>query len=192
MEQSLSNTRTAGRPRDSTFGVQSLADTLEAAFGPESATARKEADQASSTAHIDTAASPGSSTGLSTTSPLRQPTRKLSSHASSTPRVVDAPSPAPTSAMSSTPSAVSLHSLKLSDDECAAEEAASQAMTSSGDEDGAEADTQQGAAGSFLQLVMPSIQMPARRPFTVKGKNMGKLKILVAGEMGALHERHIQ
>jgi hypothetical protein len=37
---------------------------------------------------------------------------------------------------------------------------------------------------SFPQLVMPSIQMPSRRPFTTKGKAMGKLKIMVAGESG--------
>jgi hypothetical protein len=31
---------------------------------------------------------------------------------------------------------------------------------------------------------MPSIQMPTRRPFTTKGKSMGKLKVLVAGRAG--------
>lgn len=37
---------------------------------------------------------------------------------------------------------------------------------------------------SFPQLVMPSIQMPSRRPFTTKGKAMGKLKVLLAGQAG--------
>lgn len=32
------------------------------------------------------------------------------------------------------------------------------------------------------QLVMPSLKMPSRRPFTENGKNMGRLKILVAGD----------
>ncbi|KAL8919251.1 MAG: hypothetical protein Q9172_005068 [Xanthocarpia lactea] len=34
------------------------------------------------------------------------------------------------------------------------------------------------------QLVMPSIQMPSRRPFTERGKRMGRLKILLAGDSG--------
>lgn len=67
------------------------------------------------------------------------------------------------------------------------DEAASQAIMSSGDEEGAETTTQQGSVGSsFPQLVMPSIQMPSRRPFTTKGKAMGKLKVMVAGETGTL------
>jgi hypothetical protein len=39
-------------------------------------------------------------------------------------------------------------------------------------------------SASFPQLVMPSIQMPSRRPFTTKGKAMGKLKVLLAGQTG--------
>jgi hypothetical protein len=31
---------------------------------------------------------------------------------------------------------------------------------------------------------MPRIQMPARRPFTTKGRAMGNLKVLVAGSAG--------
>jgi len=34
------------------------------------------------------------------------------------------------------------------------------------------------------QLVMPSIAMPSRRPFTERGKRMGKLKIMVASREG--------
>ncbi|KXJ97722.1 Septin-domain-containing protein [Microdochium bolleyi] len=34
------------------------------------------------------------------------------------------------------------------------------------------------------QLVMPSIEMPARRPFTEVGKSLGRLKILLAGDSG--------
>lgn len=34
------------------------------------------------------------------------------------------------------------------------------------------------------QLVMPSIEMPTRRRFTETGKNMGRLKILLAGDSG--------
>ncbi|OTB17926.1 hypothetical protein K445DRAFT_315663 [Daldinia sp. EC12] len=38
--------------------------------------------------------------------------------------------------------------------------------------------------GSAPQLVMPSIKMPSRRPFTETGKNLGRLKVLFAGDSG--------
>lgn len=40
-------------------------------------------------------------------------------------------------------------------------------------------------SGSAPQLVMPSIKMPSRRPFTDEGKRIGRLKVLVAGDSGA-------
>ena len=39
-------------------------------------------------------------------------------------------------------------------------------------------------SGSAPQLIMPSIKMPSRRPFTEEGKRIGRLKVLVAGESG--------
>ncbi|KAK0711510.1 hypothetical protein B0H67DRAFT_585563 [Lasiosphaeris hirsuta] len=39
-------------------------------------------------------------------------------------------------------------------------------------------------SGSAPQLIMPSIKMPSRRPFTDAGKAMGRLKVLVAGDSG--------
>jgi Tfp pilus assembly protein FimT len=39
-------------------------------------------------------------------------------------------------------------------------------------------------SGSAPQLVMPSIKMPSRRPFTTTGKSLGRLKLLIAGECG--------
>ncbi|KAH3911125.1 hypothetical protein HBH56_140890 [Parastagonospora nodorum] len=200
MEQSLassSNTQPPARLQDSTFGVQSLADTLEAAFGSErTPTARRtgsfHSTQSSEkkTSRAESHSSASSSVklpGSFKTVPQRRPRRKLSSHASSTPLTplqTDAPSPGPMSGMPSTPSAISLQSLKLSDEDSIMDESGSQAVTSSGEEDGAEATTQQASMASFPQLVMPSIQMPSRRPFTTKGKAMGKLKIMVAGESG--------
>jgi len=91
----------------------------------------------------------------------------------------------------STPNSVSLRSLRLSDDEYSVDEAGSQALTSSG-EDEEEVDETMLAEGaqtqteSLPQLVMPSISMPRRRPFTERGKNIGKLKIMVAGTKGML------
>jgi hypothetical protein len=37
------------------------------------------------------------------------------------------------------------------------------------------------------QLIMPSLTMPDRRPFTERGKSMGRLKILVAGRKSNPH-----
>ncbi|KAF1913710.1 Septin-domain-containing protein [Ampelomyces quisqualis] len=195
MEQSLASTPSAQPPakeRDSTFGVESLADTLEAAFGPDGATPAQQAAQREKA--VSRSGSHGSSSSSSKLadslkqSPARKLGRNPSSHASSTPLTplhVDTPSPAPTSGMLSTPSAVSLQSLKLSDEDSGMDDSASQAIVSSGEEEGAETTTQQGSmGGSFPQLVMPSIQMPSRRPFTTKGKAMGKLKVMVAGETG--------
>lgn len=39
-------------------------------------------------------------------------------------------------------------------------------------------------SGSAPQLIMPSIKMPSRRPFTERGKSLGRLKVLIAGDSG--------
>ncbi|KAL8683264.1 MAG: hypothetical protein Q9186_000766 [Xanthomendoza sp. 1 TL-2023] len=81
----------------------------------------------------------------------------------------------------SSPKSTSSHSFRPSDQE-SMYDGASQAVASSEDE----ADTAQSAAvpDSAPQLVMPSIQMPSRRPFTDRGRKMGRLKILLAGDSG--------
>lgn len=63
------------------------------------------------------------------------------------------------------------------------DDVASQAIISSGEEDRDMA-PEITHSGSAPQLVMPSIKMPSRRPFTEKGKNMGRLKVLIAGDSG--------
>lgn len=63
------------------------------------------------------------------------------------------------------------------------DDAASQAIISSGDEE-REMESTMMDSGSAPQLVMPSIKMPSRRPFTETGKNMGRLKVLIAGDSG--------
>ncbi|KAK0653843.1 hypothetical protein QBC41DRAFT_351593 [Cercophora samala] len=40
------------------------------------------------------------------------------------------------------------------------------------------------SSGSAPQLIMPSIKMPSRRPFTEQGRQMGRLKVLIAGDSG--------
>lgn len=58
-----------------------------------------------------------------------------------------------------------------------------------GDEEGEEGPTAISPSsmmdsGSVPQLIMPSIKMPSRRPFTEEGKRMGRLKVLIAGDSG--------
>jgi len=129
----------------------------------------------------------GSSTGSSPIPPTTRVTGPL------TPLLLRSPvhGSVTDSAPMSTPNSVSLRSLRLSDDEYSVDEAGSQALTSSG-EDEEEVDETMLAEGaqtqteSLPQLVMPSISMPRRRPFTERGKNIGKLKIMVAGSKGML------
>ena len=102
------------------------------------------------------------------------------------------------SVIPSTPKSISLRSLRLSDDEYSVDEATSQALTSSGEEEDEEQNIDatllaqdHQAIGSAPQLVMPSIRMPSRRPFTDRGKSIGKLKIIVAGARGKVDSDHI-
>jgi len=183
------------KQRAATLGVQSLADTLEAAFGAEStpASVHSESRDLTRPANGPPTSGPygspaGSQRAVECSKPpsSRYPKKKLSSHEPATPPNVDAPSPMPTSVRSNTPGSASMQSLKLSDEESLLDEVASQAIASSGDEDGDEeaGETLHGASANFPQLVMPSIQMPRRRPFTTRGKCMGKIKVLIAGQSG--------
>lgn len=198
LEQSVQTSRnvaSAKRHKESNFGVQSLADTLEAAFGGSDT---QPGDSTSDSVRLPTAhgqrnarrASRDSSRSARKEvescklSPPRAFNRETSSHSLSStlsPLNAESRSPMPPSAMPSTPTSASLQSLKLSDEEAGSEEAASPAVTSGAEDEG---DTTVDEFGSFPQLVMPSLQMPSRRPFTAKGKAMGKLKVLVAGQAG--------
>ena len=184
------NSRVVERQQESTFGVQSLADTLSAAFGREDQAEDIKCEDgqvpgpraALSRASLDPSKPDIRDLQARKSSPLRTRRRRISNHSISnppTPLDVDSPLPLPTSAMPSTPTSASLQSLKLSDEDAGLDDNASPAIMSSGDEGTALDD-----ATSFPQLVMPSIQMPSRRPFTAKGKAMGKLKVLVAGQAG--------
>jgi hypothetical protein len=65
------------------------------------------------------------------------------------------------------------------------DDAESQAVASSSeDENGDGGKGMMADSGSAPQLVMPSIKMPSRRPFTEKGKHMGRLKVMIAGDTG--------
>lgn len=203
MEQSLSssqstrNTEASSRLRDTTFGVQSLADTLDDAFGSSSRAEKKKEERVESSTDFEKASSKSSSQasptscGKSSGSPVplttrrrKQPSSNITLSAASMSSHADLQASLPPSAIPSTPKSVSLHSLKLSDEESGLDEIASQAITSSGGEEEEDEIAQPNESGVFPQLVMPSIQMPKRRPFTAKGKAMGRIKILVAGESG--------
>ncbi len=86
--------------------------------------------------------------------------------------------------MPSSPVSTSTKSFRHSDEESIVDDAANQAVVFSEDDNS-------GAVSSELldsapELIMPSIRMPSRRPFTDKGKNMGRLKVLIAGDSGML------
>ena len=81
----------------------------------------------------------------------------------------------------SSPKSTSTRSLRKSDEESISDETGSQAIASSGEDDVEAPST---LMDSAPQLIMPSIKMPSRRPFTQRGKGIGRLKILIAGNQG--------
>lgn len=87
------------------------------------------------------------------------------------------------SALPSTPRSGSPKSFRLSDEEVSvASDTGSQALASSSGEEEDEAEL--AAPAVMPQLVMPSIAMPARRPFTERGRRMGRLRMMVVGPKG--------
>ena len=134
-------------------------------------------------------ASTGSPTSLrSAESPIRTHLRRASTSSSinlSQPLTPLKMSPQPESAMPSTPRSGSPKSFRLSDEEASlADETHSQAIQSSSGEEDGEEEGGSPSAGAMPQLVMPSISMPTRRPFTQRGKQMGRLKVMVVGARG--------
>ncbi len=81
----------------------------------------------------------------------------------------------PLSSMPSSPKSTSNRSFRPSDEDSMDE--GSQAVVSSSEDD-------QPLRDSSPQLIMPSIKMPSRRPFTERGRDLGRLKILIAGDSG--------
>jgi hypothetical protein len=104
-----------------------------------------------------------------------------------TPLMLESPNPFDSVAPSS-PKSVSLRSLRLSeDDDGLTEDYASQAIVSSDEDEGPTADKGRESgtmSSSAPELVMPSLAMPSRRPFTARGRQMGRLKVCVAGMKG--------
>ncbi|GME24753.1 Cell division protein GTP binding protein [Neofusicoccum parvum] len=184
--------------RDSTYGVQSLDDALGAAFGDKgtgdqadkssSPKPRRRAEEARKWSREVAQVQKELQDVMSGVARPHVPARNLSAGTLSSQPPLPPLTPVqfelssgPASDLPSTPKSVSLKSFRLSDEESQADEAASQAIVTSDEEDdGVE---EKGEVEKAVpQLVMPSIQMPKRRPFTEKGKNMGRLKVLIAGE----------
>jgi hypothetical protein len=107
------------------------------------------------------------------------------SHAVSRPLTpLDLGNPDDPSSLPSSPKSISNQSLRPLDDISITDEINSQAI-GSGDEE--EFGSSRPLPGGASQLIMPSIKMPSRRPFTERGKAMGRFKLLLAGSPGKFH-----
>ncbi|EAW14687.1 uncharacterized protein ACLA_000980 [Aspergillus clavatus NRRL 1] len=176
--------------RDSMYGVQSLEDTMHAASFP---TGDRPSDD-----HLNINI-PDSNNGedaerpqlarrrstlkqlgnLRTDTSLQPPSDRASSRPL-TPLNLDDPLSLPSS-----PKSISNQSMKHLDDISITDELSSQAVGSEEEDNGVyEAQIPTGF-DCTSQLIMPSIRMPSRRPFTGRGKAMGRFKVLVAGACGS-------
>jgi len=182
--------------RDTTYGFQSLADTIQEAPSPQNKDGAEGTDNSEEDANGGRRRStlkpiPRHQTGdgsredlegaianTADLSPSRSAPSPPSMSQSLTSLSLD--SQAPFSSLPSTPKSTSNRSFRHSDEE-SLEDGISQAIISSEDD---EAELQSDIQDSAPQLIMPSIKMPSRRPFTERGKAMGRLKVLIAGDSG--------
>ncbi|GAD92632.1 conserved hypothetical protein [Paecilomyces variotii No. 5] len=165
--------------RDSMYGVQSLEETLNSLSASESRPPPE--GDAIPDAHED-ANDPPTITRRSTLKPFdwHDDHRQEASSRPITP--LNLGSLEDPSSLPSSPKSTSNLSLKPLDDISITDEISSQALASGDEEE--PVDTQP-LPDSTSQLIMPSIKMPSRRPFTDRGKTMGRLKVLVAGAAGS-------
>lgn len=212
----------------SSFGVQSLEETISSAYGSESSPSRSNSNSTESqfdggvegsvvqgrkrkarnpvhpkiaaagqriisteqpSTHASLSASPVSLRSAESPYRSRSHVRRNSAASSinlSQPMTPLKMSPQPASALPSTPRSGSPKSFRLSDEEASvADETGSQAVqSSSGEEDEEVALSEDTKDSSMPQLVMPSIAVPTRRPFTERGKRMGRLRVMVVGPQG--------
>ncbi|PWY74655.1 hypothetical protein BO83DRAFT_311578 [Aspergillus eucalypticola CBS 122712] len=88
------------------------------------------------------------------------------------------------SSLPSSPKSTSNQSMRHLDEISITDDLSSQAVAS-GDEDNDSRSVHNPDHDSTSQFIMPSIKMPSRRPFTSRGKSLGRFKILVAGDSGS-------
>ncbi|KAJ5901145.1 hypothetical protein N7504_007138 [Penicillium tannophilum] len=174
-----------GDLKESMYGVQSLSETLS----------RSEL-AASSCDHPDPASSKSlqeddmeeskNARRRSTLKPFGSVIRESSMR----PSLTDAASrpltplhPDEPSSLPSSPKSISNQSLRPLDDISITDETGSQIIES--DEEYRPGPSPRLGPHGASQFIMPSIKMPSRRPFTERGKAMGRFKILLAGAPGS-------
>jgi hypothetical protein len=164
---------------DSVYGVQSLESALGNVFGAKSTDSsvisrHENGEQAEGGAQAENetpsiVSSPGRKAhGVSGLGHYHQQSSTVSQPL--TPLQTASPALDWSSNMPSTPKSGSLGSLRLSDGDSQV------GVEDCGDEENRRSGT--------VELVMPSLAMPARRPFTERGKRIGRLKVCVVGRQG--------
>jgi hypothetical protein len=200
MEASLSASSSPNRHRRydhtkrSTFGVESL-DTITSSLshdndgqehsretGPKNWKGsfmddmqRSSQEDMASSYSPSSISSAGASRTMSPSAPRSRPSQKGDASQPITPSYLESPI---FGTLSTNP-----HSRQNSEIDFYTDDNASRVILSSGEDESAESpEVEDGSHAS--QLVMPSLQLPTRRPFTDKGKTLGRLKILIAGDSG--------
>lgn len=175
--------------RDSTYGVQSLEDTISLAdvsLNVKDDSCRPNSDECyDANSRRRTTLKP--SDFLHHVDRLDVPSSKSMLRASPGPSRPLTPFGLPDdpSSLPSSPKSSSTRSFKPMDDLSITDEISSQALASNSEEEGTpEMGDHFGIGDSSSQLIMPSIRMPSRRPFTDKGKTFGRFKLLVTGAKG--------
>jgi len=87
------------------------------------------------------------------------------------------------SSLPSSPKSITNQSTRHLDEISITDDLSSQAVAS-GEEDEDSRPTLNASPDTMSQLIMPSITMPDRRPFTDKGRALGRMKLLLAGSSG--------
>lgn len=199
-ELDTSSGKASGQGSDSTFGVRSLQETIHEASPPmktgddneedsedvgdghegrRRSTLRPRPDVQTRDSSCGSIEQAPVSTGNSSPYNPSQPDHLAPCMSQS---FVSLSSQAPLSSMPSSPKSSSNRSFRPLDED-SMDEGGSQAIASSEDEE-VEPPSQTSMQDSAPQLIMPSIKMPSRRPFTERGKNLGRLKVLIAGDSG--------
>ncbi|KAK6003942.1 hypothetical protein QM012_008792 [Aureobasidium pullulans] len=212
MKKAQAEERGQQQDQDSNYGVESLNETLEAAFAsktpepssPQSSPVSGKKRKVGNPVHPKIAAA-----AQRIISSEERPSSRTSSIASPAQRPL---TPSPTrrhirsesltslgrsfislrAGDTSNPRSPSVKSVRLSDEEGSIiDDAASQALHSSSEDDDVFADetllestSQTIPPSSVPQLIMPSISMPTRRPFTERGKRIPQLRIMITGPSG--------
>lgn len=193
----------AEQTRDSMYGVQSLDETLSR--GEWVGSPRQQLAESFSTASSlkqdpdqDEPEESISSRRRSTLRPFGSGIRESSlgqsvSDLSSRPLTpLNLSNPDDPSSLPSSPKSISNQSLRPLDDISITDEINSQVIAS-GDEDEHPGGSPRPGPVGASQLIMPSLKMPSRRPFTDRGKAIGRFKLLLAGAPGniSLSIRHL-